>query len=459
VKYIPAGPDDRRRMLREVGATSVEDLFSSIPRALRLQGPLPVSPALSDPEIEDLFGALAAANQVAGPGMFLGAGAYRHYRPAVVDAVLSRAEFYTSYTPYQPEVSQGTLQALFEYQTLICQLTEMEVSNASLYDGGSAVAEAVLMAQRLKHSGSVGISQGVHPLHRQVAETYTRHAGLTLASLPWRPDGTTDPTAIESCARAGAAAVVVQSPNFLGVIEPLDDLARAAHDGGALFVVSVVEPVSLGLLRGPGHFGADIVVGEGQSFGLPLSFGGPYLGFLACREAHARAMPGRLVGETRDVEGRRGYVLTLATREQHIRRERATSNICTNQGLCALAVCVHLAALGRRGLMRLARLNAWRARQCLARLEKIPGVQRAYPGAFFNEFAVDLPAPAGEICRVLSERGILAGLPLSRFHPDLGRRLLVCATEMTRPADIEALAGALENATVKTAAAGRGARV
>ena len=443
-------------MLRDVGVASIDDLFESIPRPLRFQGALPLAPALSDPELEDLFDTLASGNQPAQAARsFLGAGAYAHYRSAAVDAILGRAEFYTSYTPYQPEISQGTLQALFEYQTLICQLTEMDVSNASLYDGASAVGEAVLMAQRLRHAARVGVSAVLHPAHRAVAETYTRHAGLGLETVVRRADGATDPDAVERAARAGAAAVVVQTPNFLGVVEPLKDLAQAAQSGGALLVVSVAEPVSLGLLRGPGHFGADIVVGEGQSFGLPLSFGGPYVGFLACREAHVRAMPGRLVGETRDAEGRRGFVLTLSTREQHIRRERATSNICTNQGLCALAVCVQLACLGRRGLMRLARLNAWRARQTLERLEAVPGVRRALSAPFFNEFVVELPVDAGAARDSLLRQGIVAGLPLGPYGPELDRHLLVCATELTRPADIEALGGALEKALAQRGAATR----
>jgi glycine dehydrogenase subunit 1 len=455
MKYIPAGPDDRRRLLREVGAVSIDDLFSSIPEPLRFRGPLPVEPALSDPELEEMFGAMAADCAAAGSGpFFLGAGAYRHYRPAPVDALISRAEFYTSYTPYQPEVSQGTLQALFEYQTLICQLTEMEVANASLYDGGSALAEAVLMARRLRPSGAIAVSSVAHPHHLQVADTYARHLGPPLTRLPRRSDGTTGTEAIAG--RAGdLAAVVVQTPNFLGCLEPLDEIAAAAHAAGALLVVSIGEPVALGLVRGPGHFGADIVAGEGQALGLPLSFGGPFVGFIACRESHVRAMPGRIVGETRDVEGRRGYVLTLATREQHIRRERATSNICTNQGLCALAMCVHMSLLGRRGLLRLARLNAWRAREALARLEAVAGARRAFAAPFFNEFTLELDVEAEEACRTLAQRGIVAGLPLSRHFPELRRHLLVCATEMARPADVETLAGALGALSARGAGAGR----
>jgi glycine dehydrogenase subunit 1 len=457
MKYIPAGAEDRRQMLQEVGAASIEELFASIPGPLRLKGSLPLEPPLSDPDLEDLFGELAASNLAAAGPTFVGAGAYRHYRSAAVDAILGRAEFYTSYTPYQPEISQGTLQALFEYQTLVCQLTEMEVSNASLYDGGSALAEAVLMAARIRRGGSAAISEAVHPLHRRVAATYTRRTEPKLTSIPLRPDGTTDPGAVEGCVRAGAAAIVVQNPNFLGVVEPLEDLAQAARAAGALLIVSVAEPVSLGLLAGPGRFGADIAVGEGQPLGLPLSFGGPYLGFLACREAHVRAMPGRLVGETRDTEGRRGYVLTLATREQHIRRERATSNICTNQSLCALAACVQMAALGRRGLMRLAKLNAWRARDTLARLEALAGVRRAFAAPFFNEFVVDLPVEAEGLCRTLSRRGILAGVPLAGLGAGSTRQLLVCATELTRPADIETLAAAIEQETGSRVGSARGA--
>jgi glycine dehydrogenase subunit 1 len=442
-------------MLAEVGAASIEDLFSSIPERLRLPAPLPLAPALADPELDEMFAALAAASAAPGSGpFFLGAGAYRHYRPAPVDALVSRSEFYTSYMPYQPEVSQGTLQALFEFQTLVCQLTEMEAANASLYDGGSALAEAILMARRLRPSGAVAVSSLVHPHHLQVAETYTRHLGPPLERLPRRADGATDAAAV--AARAGElAAVVVQTPNFLGCLEPLDEIAAAARAAGAMLMVSIGEPVALGLVRGPGHFGADIVSGEGQALGLPLSFGGPYVGFLACRDSHVRALPGRIVGETRDVEGRRGYVLTLATREQHIRRERATSNICTNQGLCALAMCVHMALLGRRGLLRLARLNAWRARQALARLEEAAGARRAFAAPFFNEFTLELEVEAEQACRALAERGIVAGLPLSRYFPDLRRHLLVCVTEMTRPAEVEALAGALGALSARGAAAGR----
>jgi glycine dehydrogenase subunit 1 len=455
MKYIPAGPEDRRALLREVGAASIDELFSSIPEALRFRGPLPLQPALADPDLEEMFASLAAGAAAAGSGpFFLGAGAYRHYRPAPVDALISRSEFYTSYTPYQPEVSQGTLQALFEFQTLICQLTEMEVANASLYDGGSALAEAVLMARRLRPSGAIAVSSLVHPHHLQVADTYARHLGPPLERLPRRADGSTDAAAVTG--RAGdLAAVVVQTPNFLGCLEPLDELAAAARAAGALLVVSIGEPVALGLVRGPGHFGADIVAGEGQALGLPLSYGGPYIGFLACRESHVRAMPGRIVGETRDVEGRRGYVLTLATREQHIRRERATSNICTNQGLCALAMCIHMSLLGRRGLLRLARLNAWRARDVLARLEAVAGARRAFAAPFFNEFTLELDVDAEQACRSLAQRGIVAGLPLSRHFPDLRRHLLVCVTEMTRPAEVEALAGALGAVSARRSAAAR----
>ncbi|MEE9219794.1 MAG: aminomethyl-transferring glycine dehydrogenase subunit GcvPA [Acidobacteriota bacterium] len=460
MKYISVGPDERREMLREVGAASIEQLFASIPSSLRFSGALPVSPSLADPDLEDLVAGLASQNLQCGTApCFLGAGAYRHYRSPVVDAVLSRAEFYTSYTPYQPEISQGTLQALFEYQTLICQLTEMEVANASLYDGASALAEAVLMAQRMKHASFTGISELVHPHHRQVVATYAGNAGIEFRPLGRRRDGSTDPGAVERSAREGAGAIVIQTPNFLGVIEPLAEIAEAARSAGALLVVSVTEPVSLGLLQGPGRLGADIVVGEGQSFGLPLSFGGPYLGFLACRQTAVRALPGRLVGETKDMEGRRGYVLTLATREQHIRRERATSNICTNQGLCALVVCAQLAALGRRGILRLARLNAWRARQTLERLETLPQVRRALQGAFFNEFVIELPMEAETLCGVLAGEGILAGFPLGRVWPEMKNQLLICATEMTRPSDIEALVTGIGRCCARrTAPARAGAR-
>ncbi|MEE9231671.1 MAG: aminomethyl-transferring glycine dehydrogenase subunit GcvPA [Acidobacteriota bacterium] len=449
MKYLSSGPGDRHAMLEEIGVSSIDDLFSSIPRELRHEGPLPVSPALSDPDLEHLLRGWASENlTLESAASFLGAGAYRHYRSPAVDAILTRSEFYTSYTPYQPEISQGTLQSLFEYQTFICMLTEMEVSNASLYDGGSALAEAMLMAHRLRRGACSYVSESVHPNHRQVAATYAQNAGIELRALPRRADGATDPEAVEKSARSGASSIIVQSPNFFGVIEPLEELAAAAHLGGAMLLVSVVEPVSLGLLRGPGHFGADIVTGEGQAFGLPPSFGGPYLGFLACMESAVRALPGRLVGETVDVEGERGYVLTLATREQHIRREKATSNICTNQGLCALALSVQLAALGRHGLPRLARLNAWNARQALARISDIPGIQREFKGPFFNEFVVELPDDAGRVCQALAAEKVLAGVPLGRWWPELNRHLLICATELTRPEEIDRLAQSLHKATV-----------
>ncbi len=456
MKYLSSGPGDRDAMLQEIGVSSMDDLFSSIPRELWYEGPLPVSPALSDPDLERMMHDWASENlTLEAAASFLGAGAYRHYRSPALDAILTRAEFYTSYTPYQPEISQGTLQSLFEYQTLICQLTEMEVSNASLYDGGSALAEAMLMAHRLRRKAASYISESVHPNHRQVAFTYARNAGIEVRPLARRADGTTDPESVEKSARSGASSIIVQSPNFFGVIEPLEELAAAAHAGGAMLLVSVAEPVSLGLLRGPGHFGADIVMGEGQALGLPLSFGGPYLGFLACKESAVRALPGRLVGETVDAEGRRGYVLTLATREQHIRREKATSNICTNQGLCALAASVQLATLGRHGLPRLARLNAWNARQTLARISAVPGIRRAFTAPFFNEFVVELPVDTGRLCRELAAEQVLAGVPLGRWWPELSRHLLVCATELTRPDEIDRLAQSLQKATVGAAGAGQ----
>ncbi len=451
MRFFPQGDADLRAMLDAVGAARPSDLFTTIPEKFRLDRPLDLPPPASEMELRREFGAMARRNASAAThAFFLGAGAYNHDIPAAVPQLLNRSEFYTSYTPYQPEISQGTLQAIFEYQSLICLLTGAEVSNASLYDGASALAEAVVMAHRTVRRPRVVVSEAVHPHYVRAVRTYTRNLDVEIVTVPFGPDGRTGASALAAAMGPGASAVVVQSPNFLGCIEDVAVLSAKAKAAEALTVCVVTEPVSLGLLRGPGSRGADIVVGEGQSFGVPLSFGGPYLGFLAARESLVRQLPGRIVGEARDAEGRRGYVLTLATREQHIRRERATSNICTNQGLLALAATIHLSLLGREGLHLLALQNYHKAAYAASRLGAVRGCRLPFTAPFFNEFVVELPADPEEVNRALLRRGIVGGLALGRFYrgsvPALERAWLVCVTEMNTREEIDRLAEAVEAA-------------
>jgi glycine dehydrogenase subunit 1 len=365
--------------------------------------------------------------------------------PALVDHLISRTEFYSSYTPYQPEISQGTLQAVFEYQTLICQLTGLDISNASMYEGASALAEAILMAERVSPRGRVVISDRVHPEYVQVTGTCLANMDIAIESFAHRPDGSADPQAARGALETPASAIVVQHPNFFGCLEEVEALSAVAKQAGAFLIVVVTEPVALGLLKAPGSQGADMVLGEGQGLGVPLSFGGPFLGFLAARTSFLRQMPGRLVGQARDVDGRRGYVLTLSTREQHIRREKATSNICTNEGLCALTASIFMATLGKSGLMELARRNRQLAAYARARLGATPGCSLPYAAPFFNEFVVRLPVPAAAAVEQLAARGILAGLPLSRYFSarEDERDLLVCVTEMNPRGSIDRLADEL----------------
>ena len=377
---------------------------------------------------------------------FLGAGAYHHFIPSIVPVLTSRGEFMTAYTPYQPEMAQGTLQALYEYQTLMCQLTDLEVANASLYDGSTGVAEAVLMARRLTQRDEVLISEAVHPEYRAVLHTYLQNLGMQVQEMPVDAAGQTPVQEIKSRLSARIACVVVQSPNFFGVIEDLTGVADAVHHEPTLLVQVIAEPVSLGLLKPPGAWGADISVGEGQAFGNPLSYGGPYLGFFATRDQYVRQMPGRLAGETVDTEGRRGYVLTLSTREQHIRREKATSNICTNEGLCALSATIHLCTLGKVGLRRLAELNLQRATYARQQLASIPGCRVAFTGPTFNEFVLETPKPANTLIRQLSAQRLIPGLDLGRFYPQRSHQLLLCVTEMNSREDIDRLCTALSAA-------------
>jgi glycine dehydrogenase subunit 1 len=434
-------------MLHQVGLNSAAELFDSIPEDLRLSRNLNTTAALSEIELLAGFDRLAARNPGAQRTSFLGAGAYQHYIPTIVDHIISRSEFFTAYTPYQPEISQGTLQAIFEFQTLVCQLTGMEVANASMYDGSTALAEAVLMAERVTKRSKVVACGAIHPEYLEVITTYVQHAGIELLHVGADPRTGQAADAIDLLDDK-TAALVVQSPNFFGCIEDLAALAEKAHSVGALLVVAVTEAISLGLLKSPGACGADIVVAEGQSFGVPLSFGGPYVGLFATREKYARQIPGRLVGEAYDKEGRRGFVLTLATREQHIRREKATSNICTNEGLIALATTVYLETMGRRGLQEVATQCAQKTAYAAKRIAELDGFSIPFTGPRFNEFVVRAPAAAKDLlARLASERNITGGLPLSRYYPDRPNEFLVCVTEMNSRADMDALVDGLTTIT------------
>ncbi len=443
MRYLPLTESDRGAMLAAIGASSVDDLFRDVPAEARLARALDLPNHAGEMEVERRLSALAAPNMTAGSvPFFLGAGVYRHHIPAAVDALIQRGEFLTSYTPYQPEVSQGTLQYLFEFQTQVALITGMEVANASMYDGATACAEAAAMACRITRRPEVLLSGSLHPHYRAVTATALQHTGHRIEELA------PDPVGIEDLmGRIGGdtACVVVQNPSFFGGLRDLAALAAACRAEGALLVVAVAEPVSLGLLKSPGAMGADIVIAEGQSLGVGLSFGGPGLGLFATREKYVRQMPGRLAGQTVDADGRRGWVLTLSTREQHIRREKATSNICTNSGLCALAFSIHMTLLGEQGFRRLARINHAAAAKLAARLRAIPRV-RVLARRFFNEFALLLPTAAAPVVEELAARRILAGVPASRFYPDfpeLADVLLVAATETATESDMDALAAGL----------------
>ncbi|MGQ0549380.1 MAG: aminomethyl-transferring glycine dehydrogenase subunit GcvPA [Armatimonadota bacterium] len=442
-KYLPLTAAERDEMLRAIGRSSVEDLLAEIPAAVRLRRPLALPPALTDADLLAHLRALSERNGHADRLVsFLGAGAYDHHIPSVVWHLAGRAEFYTAYTPYQAEIMQGELQAAYEYQSMLCELTAMDVANASMYDGASAFGEAAVMARDLTRRDEVVVSTAVHPHYREVLRTYTRHLGVRVIEVPHR-DGRTPLDGLRTTLGPNTAAVMVQSPTVFGCIEDGPALAEAAHDAGALLVVGIADPISLGLLKPPGAYGADIIAGEGQPLGNYLNFGGPYLGMLATREAFVRRMPGRLVGVTTDRDGRRGFVLTLQTREQHIRREKATSNICTNEALNALAASVYMAALGRTGMRRVAEVNARRAHYARQRLCAVPGIRAAFDGPIFNEFVLRVPMPPDELNARLLDHGILGGLALHRWYPNLSDGWLVCVTEARTPAQIDALVDAV----------------
>jgi glycine dehydrogenase subunit 1 len=442
LRYIPHTDDDVRRMLEVIGCPRTEDLFASIPEKLRLQGPVALPRGASEQDVAAELERLAAANANArSHEWFLGGGTYAHFVPSAVDALVSRAEFYSAYTPYQPEISQGTLQAIFEWQTMMCGLTALDVSNASMYDGASATAEAALMAMRITRRSKVAVSASLHPHYRQVLDTYLAGLRAEIVTIPRGEDGRSEP--VGGFVDGETAAVILQQPNFLGVVEDLSGAAEAAHADGALLITSVTEALSLALLRPPGDAGADIACGEAQSFGVPMSFGGPHLGFLATRSKLVRQLPGRLVGETADTRGKRGFVLTLSTREQHIRRERATSNICTNEGLCLLMATIYLALLGRVGLRKLAEMNLAKAQYAKAKIQETPGLELPLSAPTFNEFAVRLGTPAGEALARARRAGIIGGLDLGAHAPELGSALLICTTELNPKESIDRLIGIL----------------
>jgi glycine dehydrogenase subunit 1 len=446
MRYLPLSGADRRDMLGAIGAASIDELFVDVPAAARLAGTIEGLPDhASELSVERQLGALAKANVAAGDvPFFIGCGAYRHHIPASVDHLIQRGEYLTSYTPYQPEIAQGTLQCLFEFQTQVARLYGCDVANASMYDGSTACWEAIAMARRITRRGKAVLSSGLHPHYVSVARTMAKFTGDVLQYAPpaLGPRGDIDDLGIDG----ETSCVVVQYPDILGRIGDLSELAARAHEKGALLIAVVTEPVALGAIKSPGEMGADIVVGEGQSIGVGLNFGGPYVGLFATREKYVRQLPGRLAGETVDAEGRRGFVLTLSTREQHIRREKATSNICTSSVLCALAFTMHMTLLGEKGLRQLAALNHAKAVVAAERLAKVPGVSLVNDG-FFNEFTLKLPKEARPAVRALADQSVLGGVSLGRLYPGeeaLANGLVVAVTETATDEDVEALARALE---------------
>ncbi len=437
MRYLPKSQSDRETMLSDIGVKSVDDLFAAIPSEYRLAGDLKIPRSYAESEIVEFFRDRAAEN---GQGYvtFLGAGAYSHYRPVVIDALVSRGEFFTAYTPYQPEIAQGTLQSIFEFQSMICELTGMDVANASMYDGSTGAAEGLMMAVRVTGRHKSVIATSVHPEYREVITTYARHQGMPLSTVGYSKNGRVDLGALDKAVDKETAGVLVQSPNFFGVIEDIAAIADIVHKKGALLVVSIAEAVSLGIVKPPAE--ADIVSLEAQSFGVPLGYGGPYCGVMATLEKFVRQMPGRLVGETTDRNGKRGFVLTLSTREQHIRREKATSNICTNQALVALMCNIFMTIYGRRGMKELAEHNLAKAHYAAEQFKK-SGAKLVFEGApFFNEFAIQTKGDPHRINDKLLEQRIVGGFPLKKFYPELGNASLWCCTETTTRASIDAAA-------------------
>ncbi len=441
MNYTPHTPDDEKRMMQTVGITSLDELFEDIPPRFRLKKLFNLPGPMSEQEVAGLMKSMGARNIL--PDICLtGAGAYHHYIPAVVGHIISRSEFYTAYTPYQAEISQGILQAIYEYQTMIARLTGMQVANASMYDGASAMAEAAILAAKTLNRGKVVMARSIHPEYRQVVRTYAWSNGYDVLEAPYGPSGQVNEAALRDIIDGETAAVLVQSPNFFGVIENIAAIAPLAHRHGALLVAGFTEATSLGILKPPGEMGADFVVGEGQSFGNPINYGGPYLGIFAATDKFLRKIPGRLAGATTDKDGQRGYVLTLQTREQHIRREKATSNICSNEALCALAAGVYLVSLGKN-LRRLAELNLQKANYLKTRLSALPGWRPAFSGPVYNEFLMHCPDTRNILDQLASE-GIMGGYDAGRDYPELKNTLLLCATEMLSKSDMDKVIALLE---------------
>ncbi len=437
MRYLPKSPTDRELMLREIGIRSVDELFAPIPAEYRLKRELDIAPSMAEADILDWFRQRASDTAASTYANFLGAGAYHHYRPVVIDSLISRGEFFTAYTPYQPEISQGTLQAIFEFQTMICELTGMEVANASMYDGSTAATEAVMMATRVTGRRGAVVARSVHPEYRELLATYGKNQGLKITEAGFADTGRVDTTALSKAVGDDTACVLIQSPNFFGNVEDVAAIAEIAHRKGALLVVAIAEAVSLGIVKPPQD--ADIVAMEAQSFGVALSFGGPYAGVIATKEKFVRQMPGRLVGQTVDKRGNRGFVLTLSTREQHIRREKATSNICTNQALVALMATVFMSVYGREGLKELAIQNLAKTAYAVEEFGKTAKV--LFPGApRFNEFVIQTKEDPKALNDRMLEQKIIGGFPLKKFYPELGNASLWCCTELTRKVAIDAAA-------------------
>ena len=439
IPYLPLTDADREKIFRRLGIGSIKELIDrAVPPEVQYKGKLPIPDGLSYHEVEKVVGELSEQNSAARMKIFAGGGAYQMYVPAVVDEISSRPEFYTAYTPYQPEVSQGTLTAIFEFQSMITAITGMEIANASMYDGASATAEAAILSIHRTKRKKILYSQGLNPLYLEVLRTYLHGFGAELVPVPLEK-GTTDVSALDNLLDESVACFILQNPNFFGVVEDGFAFAEKIHSVGALFVVVVADPMSLGILTPPGEYGADVVAGEAQQFGNYLNFGGPYLGFFAAKRQFLRSMPGRIIGMTEDVDGRRGFVMVLQTREQHIRRARATSNICTNQQLCALRATVYLALLGERGFRQIARILHDRAHYMAEKLTQIPGVELMYDAPFFREFAVKLPIDAGQVVNSLSREGIIPGINLGRFYSPMKDVLLVASSDLYGKEDIDEL--------------------
>ncbi len=446
MRYLPKSPADRAAMLNEIGVGSIDDLFATVPAEYRLQHDLNIPRQLGESEIIDYFKHAASLN-AAGYASFLGAGAYRHYKPVIIDSLVQRGEFLTSYTPYQAEITQGTLQAIFEFQTMICELTGMDIANASMYDGSTGAAEAVMMAVRVTGRDGVLVARSVHPEYREVMMTYAQHQEHSAREVGFSEDGQIDLAALEAAITEETACVLVQSPNFFGIVEDIPAIADLVHQRGALLIVSIAEAVSLGIVRPPVE--ADIVSLEAQSFGVALSYGGPYCGVLAAKEKYVRQMPGRLVGETKDRQGRRGFVLTLSTREQHIRREKATSNICTNQALVALMTTIFLTVYGKEGTRELALHNLAKAKYAAETLGTVPDAKLLFKNTpRFHEFVLLTEEPVETVSSRLLEKKIIGGLPLAKWYPELGNASLWCATELTTRDQIDSAAAVLADAPV-----------